>query len=831
MKNQTLSKDSTPIHELSDPTTGTPSLSLTRNIVENAGFQVLNGGIGGIVSVLYTSLISHHLGVSDFGVFSLVISQVLLFYGFTSWGAVSVSMRKMAQNPEEEAVWLGNLFFMKSFVAVAIYLVCLISALFSKMPNAAILGTLLYATIILFAPFEALSTVYQVRLNTKIPVLITLSCQILMLLATLIVLQQGGGLLSILCIAMIGHMLRCAGMGIFIGGIVRIPVQFSFEHWKILVREGLPIGLAALAPQIILRLAPIAVSHFHTMQAVGVFSAANRFVSFSFFIPQAIMVPVFPLLCRYWKQDQERLQTLLQRTTDVLGILAVPIFLTCWMIPEPILRILFGPSFAGTGLTLRILAVQLFLVYISMPIGMMLVAAGEQKRSLAINAFGTMVGLLLLYFLVPPFGARGAGGAVSGMALATFVPTLFSIRSLGIRMRWGVLLKTMLCGVLTFMMVGVIAPWHTLWKESLILILFPLSMMFVFGWTWRQTLHTRVREFWAGLGPRTYLPRRALSYQLSPHAANRKAISTLSICIVNYNTSNFLQECLRSIYKTPTSFPLEVIVVDNHSMDGSVDMVRHEFPQVRLIDNATNLYFHVANNQAIEASTGEYIFILNPDTVVNRDVLESLVAYLKSHPQAAGVTCRMNYPDGVFQQHCFRFETLWEAFLLETPLGTLFRSSRQKAYDRLHYAGKDWGKQFVVESVAGACFMVRRSVLFDIGGFDCQMLLYAGDYELCWRIQQTGKSIDYMPHVAIQHFGGGSLDRVQHLILDIHQSDLDTYYIKRFGKFWGYGLGILRRLRSSVLRWGVQWGMTRWAGVLQSPYRRATTTTAAKNAA
>jgi GT2 family glycosyltransferase len=230
----------------------------------------------------------------------------------------------------------------------------------------------------------------------------------------------------------------------------------------------------------------------------------------------------------------------------------------------------------------------------------------------------------------------------------------------------------------------------------------------------------------------------------------------LSICVVNWNTRTLLADCLHSIFADEQGVTFEVIVVDNASYDGSADMVRARFPQVYLIANDENVGFARANNQAFKLARGRHALLLNSDTVVLPGALQKLVNYLDGHPQVGVVGPKLLNPDGTFQRSCWRGfpslrSALVEAFFLWrlVPRSQLVRSS-----ELLDPSGDE---PMEVDHVLGACMMVRREVINQIGGMDEDYLLFSEETDWCYRIKSAGWRICFLPTAKIVHIGQQSV--------------------------------------------------------------------------
>ncbi|MBK9014580.1 MAG: glycosyltransferase [Saprospiraceae bacterium] len=230
----------------------------------------------------------------------------------------------------------------------------------------------------------------------------------------------------------------------------------------------------------------------------------------------------------------------------------------------------------------------------------------------------------------------------------------------------------------------------------------------------------------------------------------------LTTIIVNYNVRHFLEQCLLSVRKAnPNGDFGDVWVVDNASSDDSVQMVRTHFPEVKLIANPQNTGFAVANNQAIHASIGKYVLLLNPDTVVREDTLTKCVAFMEAHPEAGGLGVKMVDGSGQFLPESKRgFPSPWVAFCKTFGLAAIFPKS--KTFGRYHLGYLDKNETHEVDVLAGAFMLLRRSVLDKIGLLDEAFFMYGEDIDLSYRIVQAGYKNYYFADTTIIHYKGES---------------------------------------------------------------------------
>jgi GT2 family glycosyltransferase len=236
----------------------------------------------------------------------------------------------------------------------------------------------------------------------------------------------------------------------------------------------------------------------------------------------------------------------------------------------------------------------------------------------------------------------------------------------------------------------------------------------------------------------------------------------LAVVILNYNRADLLEACLRSIYEQPTRRSLDVWVVDNASSDGSAEMVRRCFPQARLLVSAHNGGFAYGNNLALRQIAGlvegdpgellsEYTLLLNNDTVVPAGALDGLVAYLEAHDDVGVVGPKLVLADGSLDKACRRsFPTPEVAFYRMTGLSRLFPHSPRFGRYNMTYLGPD--SETEVDSVVGACMLLRTSIIREVGVLDEQFFMYGEDLDWAYRIKQYGWRVMYYPAVQVLHY-------------------------------------------------------------------------------
>jgi GT2 family glycosyltransferase len=230
--------------------------------------------------------------------------------------------------------------------------------------------------------------------------------------------------------------------------------------------------------------------------------------------------------------------------------------------------------------------------------------------------------------------------------------------------------------------------------------------------------------------------------------------SQVSIIIVSWNVRELLRACLASL-----PCDAETIVVDNASVDGSAEMVARDFPHVRLVTNSENRGFTGGNNDGLKLSTRPFVFFLNPDTVVQGDALERMLAYLDAHPGVGVVGPQLRYGDGLLQSSRRRFPTLGTALFESTPLAWHWPAARNGWARRYHLDDRPADQEQDVDWLVGAALMTRREVLDRVGGFDEGYFMYSEELDWQRRVQQAGWKIVYLPVAVITHYEGKSSEQ------------------------------------------------------------------------
>ena len=252
----------------------------------------------------------------------------------------------------------------------------------------------------------------------------------------------------------------------------------------------------------------------------------------------------------------------------------------------------------------------------------------------------------------------------------------------------------------------------------------------------------------------------------------------LSIIIVNYNASHFINQTIKSILNSKIDFNSEIIVVDNNSYDNSVELIEEEYPSINIIKNATNFGFSKAINIGVKASSGKKILILNPDTIVEENAIQNMYNTLNSSEKISIVGAKIIDPDGNFQLSSRRaYPTFLTSFFQITGLSYIFPKS--KIFGRYNYTYIPEDSTHYVDSVSGACMMFSRTHFDDLNGFDEDYFLFFEETDFCIRTKESGKKVIYDSSASTIHYRGESMKSAPFNVNNVFLKSLMTFYKKR----------------------------------------------------
>ena len=286
----------------------------------------------------------------------------------------------------------------------------------------------------------------------------------------------------------------------------------------------------------------------------------------------------------------------------------------------------------------------------------------------------------------------------------------------------------------------------------------------------------------------------------------------VSVVIVSFNVRGFLESLINSLRRSLEGIESEIVVVDNSSDDDTVEFLKKNFQDVKLIENHLNLGFGKANNQGVEASSGEYLLLINPDAVVGENTIREMLAFSKEHPDAGATSCKVLNADGTLQKTCRRgFPTPWVAFTKISGLSAVFPRTRLFGRYNLTYLNPE--EDHEVDAIGGSFMFIPRHVFEEVSGFDEDYFMYGEDIDLCYKIKRAGYKVYYTPSTSAIHFKGESTRRSNiNQTYEFYRA-MSVFVEKRYGmntllsRLLRLAILLNRQMRSAVLWLGKVWPM------------------------
>lgn len=240
-----------------------------------------------------------------------------------------------------------------------------------------------------------------------------------------------------------------------------------------------------------------------------------------------------------------------------------------------------------------------------------------------------------------------------------------------------------------------------------------------------------------------------------------------SVVIVNWNGGTALKKCLESLQKYEDTSKLQIIVSDNNSTDGSVEMLRSNFPGVKVLENGANIGFAAGNNRAFGIADGKYVLILNPDMEFIETGLVKLIVHMEENPEVGAAGCTILNDDGSFMKQCKRgYPDPLSAFFKASGLIDLFPKNRRVGkYFQTHLPQNEEAN---VDAVSGSFILARKSVIEEVGGFGEEYFLFVEDVDFCLKVRSAGHRVMYLPMMKILHHGGACMDKQKRRKLFYH---------------------------------------------------------------
>lgn len=254
----------------------------------------------------------------------------------------------------------------------------------------------------------------------------------------------------------------------------------------------------------------------------------------------------------------------------------------------------------------------------------------------------------------------------------------------------------------------------------------------------------------------------------------------VSVVIICWNDLKDILVCLQSVISETTAWEYEVIVTDNGSTDGSVEEIKKRFPTVHVLENRANLGFAGANNRAFDLARGDYVLILNPDTIIRDRAIEKMVAFADAHKEVGAIGARMLNSDGSYQRSAYPVPTIRAALMSAVFLRHL--ASFARFFEGEVYARWEGNNNRDVGYQAGCCILIRTAILRRLKGFDERLFFQTEDADLCLRVWKLGFPVRYFTGAEVTHIGGANRGRYPARVILETQRNFYRFYYKHYGE-------------------------------------------------
>lgn len=549
--------------------------------------------------------------------------------------------------------------------------------------------------------------------------------------------------------------------------------------WKLskkILKDSLPACGVFLCSYIYFRVDSVFVYFLLGEAETGWYSAAFKWVEVLALLVASVRAGLFPALSRSYFGRDAQFQRIGREAIRYLLLIGLPLTVGTFVLAPQLVQLLYGDLYGATVQILQIMALGFFLIYINEFVIYLLLSADRFGEVLKVVLVGSGLNIALNLWAIPRWGVNGAA-AVAG------ITELFLFFMLYHRM-------TQFSGAVPFL--------RFLWRPVVAALTMGIIIEQV-GWPLFPSIFVGVVVYFLMLALlQTFnqfdikVLKSILKIEEPPHANldfSLPAVSRmLSIIIVNYKSQDYLMRCLRSVRENLQDVDHEVIVVDNASGNGCLDLLKEEFPEVKFLENSENLGFSRANNQGIKVSTGEYILLLNNDTEVLPGSLQTMLGVMQQSPETGLLGCLLVNSDRTIQESYGMSFGFVNEMIRKYFLNALYRNSAQPwrkwVLQKLHSTDEE------VDWIRGACMMFQRTALVDAGLLDENYFMYFEDHDVCLQLKQKGWGVRFTPSASIIHHQGVSAAKIPVQSALAYRKSQLYFYKKNLGRF---GLWFLKK--------------------------------------
>jgi len=741
-------------------------------LVKNSLWLFFAEALSKLIALATQIVAARYLGKEGYGVFSFAFALAGAFIVFTDAGIGVYITRELTRRPERPGELLGRVFVLKGWVSLATLVALAGFTLAAGIAGDArwVVAAAGLALLLNGYTDAVLAALRALESMARVARLMVMQRLVFFLLAAAVLLMGLGTVafaLAFLASSVLAFLLSRRTLADLAGGT---PLAGGQEGLEEIFRAVLPLCGVFLCAYVYYRIDAVLLYFLRGEAETGWYAAAFKLTETLVLLAASIRAAVFPRLAKSFREERgDRNPRAWVEAGRYLTILGVPVAAGILVLAPRISAGLFGPDYAPAAAALGLMVLALPLLFLN-DLALYLLLSRERtpqalRAALCAALFNPAANLLV----IPRFGMEGAAAVAVLTQVLLFLMLSRALVREGmssplVRWFWRPLAAASgMAGVMLWMDAGPLVMQIFLGAGAYLLLLGAMHGLSEYDLLILRGLFNRARP--AAAGP----PMEEVPFPSCD----------VSIITVNHDSSEYLRDCLKSLFLGERPVTCEVIVVDNGSSDGCAEMVRGEFPAVRLIANQDNLGFARACNQGMRAARGRYLLLLNNDTRVPAGTLETLVATMDRSRDIGLLGCRLVGDDGRVQQSFGRTVGFAYEFARKFILNPLFKRSHLSWVRKMIDGAHD--TELEVDWVRGACMFLRREALMEAGLMDENFFLYFEDGDLGVRIRRLGWRVVYTPAATIIHHGQASTHKSRRRsALEYRRSQM-YYYKKHYG--------------------------------------------------
>ncbi len=754
-----------------------------QRLVKNSAWLFSAEAISKLTALGIQIIAARYLGNKGYGMFSYAFVGTGIVLNFIDLGLRTYVTREISIQPDRAWDLLRSIFFLKRIITfLSIVILCVAYSLIPLDATSLVVISLISSAMILDGYTEIYLGVFRGFERMKEISAFMVLQRILFFLIGLGILALGYGIIEF-CFAFL--LVSCLSFFVIKKLTNRLGISNS-SKWdraiiKNIIRDSKFICLMILFTYIYFRIDSVLIFFILGKADTGTYTAAFKIIESLALLVAGIRGALFPILSKTYSKDNIQFQRVWRQASRFLLILGLPLSAGMALLGPKLIGVLYGPAYQVTGPILQIMAASLFIVLLNEFIAYLLLAADQTKSAIKIAMAAAIFNVILNSVAIPRWGGIGAACVAGLTELLLFILFARALKNLNISVQflslfWRPAFATAGMSLILWEVEASLVPAFFLGVGVYLILI-------IFLKTFNQFDILVLRNIFNRGNP----------LQSEPVLKLPEISLPLSIIIVSFKSVDYLTQCLRTIQSNLKNIEHEIIVIDNASNDGSVEVVKRDFPEIILMENEDNLGFSKANNQGIKVSRGRYILLLNNDTEILSGSLETMIDTLEQSPGIGMLGCLLLNSDHTIQESFGGNLGLTQEFFRKAFFNKLYQHSHRslaKAFlNWIHSTEKD------VDWIRGTCMMFPREALIDVGLMDENFFMYFEDVDLSLQLRRKGWDVRFTPKAAIIHHQGVSSSKASYRSAMEYRKSQLYIYKKHYGALGLYSIKLYLYLK------------------------------------